>query len=103
MQSDALVSPGDREGQTALRMRIREPAFSRPVKPTDNSYIESFNGRVRDECLNVHQFLSLDHVDAIIEEWRRDDNAHRRHSSIGDLTPIEFAHRPQDHVTATER
>ena len=77
--------------------------FTRPGKPTDNSHIESFNGRLRDECLNDHQFLSLDHAKTIIEAWRRDYNAHRPHSSLGDLTPTEFAHRPQDHVTATER
>jgi putative transposase len=77
--------------------------FTRPGKPTDNGHIESFNGRLRDECLNVHQFLSLDHAKTIIEAWRRDYNDHRPHSSLGDLTPTEFAHRPQDHVTATER
>jgi putative transposase len=58
---------------------------------------------LRDECFNVHQFRSLDHARTIIEAWRRDDNNHRPHSSVGDLTPTEFAHRPQDHVTATER
>jgi putative transposase len=75
---------------------------TRPGKPTDNGHIESFNGRLRDECLNAHQFLSLDHAKTLIEAWRCDDNAHRPHSSLGDLTPTEFAHRPQDHVTATE-
>jgi putative transposase len=46
--------------------------FTRPGKPTDNGHIESFNGRLRDECLNVHQFLSLDHAKATIEAWRHD-------------------------------
>ena len=77
--------------------------FTRPGKPTDNGHVESFNGRLRDECLNVHQFLSLDHAKTIIEAWRRDYNDHRPHSALGDLTPTAFAHRPQDHVTATER
>ncbi len=77
--------------------------FTRPGKPTDNGHIESFNGRLRDECLNVHQFLTLEHAKTIIEAWRRDYNDHRPHSSLGDLTPTEFAHRPQDHLTATER
>ena len=77
--------------------------FTRPGKPTDNGHIESFNGRLRDECLIVHQFLSLDHAKTIIEAWRRDYNAHRPHTWLGDLTPTEFAHRPQDHMTATER
>ena len=77
--------------------------FTRPGKPTDNGQIESFNGRLRDECLNVHPFLSLDHAKTIIEAWRRDYNDHRPHSSLGDLTPTEFAHRPEHHVTTTER
>ncbi len=76
--------------------------FTRPGKPTDNGHIESFNGRLRDECLNVHQFLSLDHAKTLLEARRRDDNAHRPHSSLADLTLTEFAHRLQDHVTATE-
>ena len=64
--------------------------FTRPGKPTDNSHIESFNGKFRDECLNVHQFLSLEHARAEIEAWRRDYNEQRPHSSLGDLTPTEF-------------
>jgi putative transposase len=70
---------------------------------TDNGHIESFNGRLRDEYLNVHQFLSLEHAKTIIEAWRRDYNEHRPHSSLGDLTPSEFAHRTQNRETATER
>ena len=65
--------------------------FTRPGKPTDNSHIESFNGRLRDECLNVHQFLSIDHAKQLIEAWRIDYNQHRPHSSLGHLTPNEFA------------
>jgi len=48
-------------------------------KPTQNAYIESFNGRFRDECLNENEFRSLDHARAIIEDWRRDYNAFRPH------------------------
>lgn len=65
--------------------------FIRPGKPTENSYIESFNGRLRDECLNVHQFLSLADAQAKIEAWRDDYNQRRPHSSLGHLTPSEFA------------
>lgn len=65
--------------------------FSRPGKPTDNGYIESFNGRFRDECLNVNWFLSLEDAQRKIEVWRRDYNESRPHSSLGNLTPIEFA------------
>jgi putative transposase len=65
--------------------------FIRPGKPVENCFIESFNGRLRDECLNVHQFLSLDDARRKIEVWRHDYNHARPHSSLGDLTPTEFA------------
>ncbi len=65
--------------------------FSRPGKPTDNAYVESFNGRFRDECLNTHWFLSLEDARAKIEAWRRDYNETRPHTSLGFLTPAEFA------------
>lgn len=74
--------------------------FTRPGKPTDNSHIESFNGRLRDECLNVHQFLSLDHAKRVIEAWRQDYNERRPHSSLGDLTPREFVIQHQAKRTA---
>jgi putative transposase len=73
--------------------------FTRPGKPTDNSHIESFNGRLRDECLNVHQFLSIDHARATIEAWRRDYNEVRPHGSLGDLTPAEFIETRQERRT----
>ena len=65
--------------------------FSRPGKPTDNAYIESFNARFRLECLNEHWFLSLDDAREKIEEWRQDYNSKRPHSSLGNITPGEFA------------
>ena len=65
--------------------------FTHPGKPTENGHIESFNGRLRDECLNVNQFLSLEDACQQIEHWRIDYNAHRPHSSLGNLTPSEFA------------
>ena len=64
--------------------------FSRPGKPTDNAFIESFNGSLRDECLNVHWFLSLDDAREKIERWRQDYNEFRPHSSLGDQTPSEL-------------
>lgn len=64
--------------------------FSRSGKPTDNPFIESFNGSFRDECLNVHWFLSLDDAREKIEHWREDYNKFRPHSSLGDLIPCEF-------------
>jgi putative transposase len=70
--------------------------FTRPGKPTDNSHIESFNGRLRDECLNVHQFLSLADAQAKIEAWRQDYSQRRPHSSLGHLTPNEFIMQRQE-------
>ena len=64
--------------------------FSRPGKPSDNPYIESFNGSFRDECLNLHWFLSLSDAKEKIEVWRQEYNAFRPHSSPGDLTPNEY-------------
>jgi len=65
----------------------------------ENGHIESFNGRLRDECLNVHQFLSLEDARAKIETWRMDYNHHRPHGSLGHLTPNEFIHKSQDNRT----
>ena len=65
--------------------------FSRPGKPTDNAYVESFNGRLRDECLNANWFLSLTDAKAKIEAGRRHYNERRPHTALGWLTPHEFA------------
>jgi len=64
--------------------------YSRPGKPTDNPFVESFNGSFRDECLNAHWFLSLEDAAEKIEAWRRDYNECRPHSALDDLTPAEF-------------
>jgi putative transposase len=69
--------------------------FTRPGKPTDNGLCESFNGRLRDECLNVTEFTSIDHAKAHIEAWRIDYNEHRPHGALGRLTPSEYANRGQ--------
>jgi putative transposase len=65
--------------------------FTRPGKPTDNALCESFNGRLRDECLNVNEFVSIAHAKQVIEAWRKDYNEHRPHGSLGNLTPDEYA------------
>jgi putative transposase len=65
--------------------------LTQPGKPTQNAYIESFNGKFRDECLNEHWFTSLDHAKAVIATWRRDYNEVRPHSSLGNQTPAAFA------------
>jgi putative transposase len=68
-------------------------SFIRPGKPVENAYIESFNGRFRDECLNEHWFLTMAHARRVIESWRIEYNTERPHSSLGDLTPEQFATR----------
>lgn len=64
--------------------------FSRPGKPTDNAYIESFNGRFRQECLDQHWFASLEEARQQIEAWRKDYNQNRPHSALGNQTPRAF-------------
>ena len=65
--------------------------FIRPGKPIENAFIESFNGRFRDECLNTNWFISLKHAREVIEDWRRDYNEVRPHSSLKGATPKEYA------------
>lgn len=65
--------------------------FIRPGRPIDNGYIESFNGRLRDECLNVESFFDLSDVREKLERWRQDYNQVRPHSSLADRAPSEFA------------
>ena len=65
--------------------------FIRPGKPIENAYVESFNGKFRDECLNEHWFVSLADAKAAIEAWRIDYNTVRPHSSLADRTPEQFA------------
>ena len=65
--------------------------FIRPGKPVENAYIESFNGKFRDECLNEHWFVGLDHAREVIEAWRLDYNDVRPHSALDNLTPAAFA------------
>jgi Transposase and inactivated derivatives len=67
--------------------------FIRPGKPIENAYVESFNGKFRDECLNEHWFVSLVDAKALIEAWRLDYNLVRPHSALGGQTPHQFAMR----------
>src|SRR4030042_3376678 len=65
--------------------------FSRPGKPVDNAFIQSFNGSLRDECLNTNWFLSIEDAQDKLEAWRVDYNEYRPHSSLDNMTPAEFA------------
>ena len=65
--------------------------FSRPGKPTDNAFIEAFNGRLREECLNENWFLSLEDAREKVEAWKEEYNRRRPHSSLGNLSPKDFS------------
>ena len=69
-----------------IALRLIEPG-----KPNQNAYVESFNGRLRDECLNEHWFVSLAHARTVIEAWRREYNDERPKKSLGGLTPTQYA------------
>lgn len=76
--------------------------FIQPGKPVQNAFIESFNGKFRDECLNEHWFLTLQEAQLVIEAWRREYNEERTHSAIGDVTPQEFIHNYQTVAQLTQ-
>ena len=72
------------------RSRSVELHFIQPGRPMQNGYVESFNGKFRDECLNEHVFLSLRHAQSLIEQFRKEYISQRPHSSLGYRTPQEF-------------
>jgi len=65
--------------------------FIRSGKPIENAFAESFNGRLRDECLNTNWFINLKHARNVIEDWRKDYNEVRPYSSLKNMTPMEYA------------
>jgi putative transposase len=76
----------------AYRNKVRL-SYIRPGKPMENAFVESFNGRFRDECLNEHWFLNMQDARNRIELWRNEYNTERPHSSLGMCTPEEFAQK----------
>jgi len=72
--------------RTCIALRLIDPG-----KPNQNAYVEPFNGRLRDECLNEHWFVSLAHARAVIEAWRQQYNNERPKKSLGGLTPAQYA------------
>ena len=72
--------------RNGIELRLIEPG-----KPNQNAYVESFNGRLRDECLNEDWFTSLAHARTVIENWRREYNEERPKKSLGGLTPAQYA------------
>lgn len=77
--------------------------FSRPGKPTDNAFIESFNGKFRAECLNQHWFLSLTDAQEQVDAWRLEFNQERPHSALGQQSPSSFAQRASSPASAPAR
>lgn len=65
--------------------------FIKPGKPTQNAFVESFNGRFRDECLNQYWFTSFEEANRLIQVWKHDYNNVRPHSALNNLTPAQFA------------
>jgi transposase InsO family protein len=82
----ALSIAADLGARTRVTLRLIEPG-----KPNQNAYIESFNGRLRDECLNEHWFTSVAHAEVVIETWRREYNEERPKKGLGGLTPAAYA------------
>ncbi|TJZ73214.1 transposase [Chitiniphilus eburneus] len=81
-------------GRIATGVKLQ---FIRPGKPVENAFIESFNGRLREECLNQSVFHNLIHARAMIESWRQDYNHVRPHSVLQYQTPMQYreTHQPQ--------
>jgi putative transposase len=75
--------------------------FSRPGKPTDNAFIETFNGSLRDECLNIHWFETIAEARRLIEAWRIDYNESRPHMALGNIPPSEYAWRAMNSTGPT--
>ncbi len=83
--------------------RSIEACFIEPGKRFQNAYIESFNGRLRDECLNESVFSSLNHARQIVEAWREHYNDERPHSGIGYFTPVEYRQQLEQAASSISR
>ena len=70
--------------------------FIEAGKPTQNAFVESFNGRIRDECLNEHVFHSIHHAREILEQWQQHYNQVRPHSTLGYLTQMEYRNQLEE-------
>jgi len=98
---DTIVSDNGSEFTSNALLKWQERTkinwhYIAPGKPMQNGFIESFNGKLRDECLNEHLFLNYNHARKVIEQWRHDYNYNRPHSSLKGLTPIEFTKTQTD-------
>jgi putative transposase len=98
IRSDNGPEFAGRTMQAWVAQRGIEHRFIQPGKPIQNAFIESFNGKFRDECLSQHWFASLSHVRSVLANWREDYNHHRPHSALGYLPPAVFAARCVQHA-----
>ncbi len=87
--------------QDWLRDNGCDVMYIKPGSPWENPYIESFNGKFRDECLNMHIFRNVKEAQIIVDNWRDEYNHYRPHSSLGNLTPVEYAARASGVLRAT--
>jgi putative transposase len=78
------------------RMALMRTSYIEPGSPWENPFVESFNGRLRDELLNIEEFGSIAEAKVIIEDWREEYNTYRPHSALGGLTPAEYAARGRE-------
>ena len=72
-------------------------AYIEPGSPWETPFVESFNGRLRDECLNIEDFANITEAKAVLEDWRHEDNHYRPHQSLGGLTPAAYASHWKQH------
>ena len=72
-------------------MTLMATSYIEPGSPWENPFVESFNGRLRDELLNIEEFGSITEAKVLIEDWRQEYNSYRPHSALGGLTPNEYA------------
>lgn len=80
------------------RLKGAQTAYIEPGSPWENPFVESFNGRLRDDLLNVEEFGSLTEARVIIEDWRIEYNTYRPHSSLGGLTPSEYSQKETENT-----
>jgi len=106
-KQDTIVSDNGSEFTSHVMLKWQEKNrvnwhYIAPGTHKQNSFVESFNGKLRDECLNEHLFVNYNHARKIIEQWRNDYNYNRPHSSLKGLTPIEFTRQQKYVKTQTE-
>jgi hypothetical protein len=90
-KADGLHRAAEKVGADPRHWRGTFTPFSKPGKPTDNAFVESFNGTFRAECLDAYWFTTLTETRQIVETWRREYNESRPHRALGERTPNEFA------------